>query len=371
VARATLFDDGPGHAPAGTSVTITVYARGYLASPLTINVSSNNGGTLSSSALTIPAGANGQTTYTYTSESNRVATLTYSAGGAQVPPPRKVYSLADPVAYASTSLTDAAMAILARYSASKWEMSDGHTDYMQGTPAADGQQVRAICDSGFGSSVGNAMEMVNWINKEGDMGGMSVPVMRTTNGKKHTDHTVYDTFGFWCKKSESMPGIQANPRNKVPYNAQDSHFVIAAVSVTGTYNTGIAFQASKTEEYQTSELGFVNSQPQARWVDANGQTVELTSATRLTANQPAVIAMTCVPGAQRLRVNSSVAGSSSASMGASSFTQMLIGWGYIGYYPRDGFMGNIYSVIAGKGAPSTSEMAVLEKYLATTAGVTL
>jgi endoglucanase len=371
VARATLFDDGPGHAPAGTSVTITVYARGYLASPLTINVSSNNGGTLSSSVLTIPAGANGQTTYTYTSESNRVATLTYSAGGAQVPPPRKVYSLADPVAYASTNLTDAAMAILARYSASKWEMSDGHTDYMQGTPAADGQQVRAICDSGFGSSVGNAMEMVNWINKEGDMGGMSVPVMRTTNGKKHTDHTVYDTFGFWCKKSESMPGIQANPRNKVPYNAQDSHFVIAAVSVTGTYNTGIAFQASKTEEYQTSELGFVNSQPQARWVDANGQTVELTSATRLTANQPAVIAMTCVPGAQRLRVNSSVAGSSSASMGTSSFTQMLIGWGYIGYYPRDGFMGNIYSVIAGKGAPSTSEMAVLEKYLATTAGVTL
>ncbi len=215
------------------------------------------------------------------------------------------------------------------------------------------------------------MEMVNWVNKEGDMGGMSIPVMRTTNGKRHTDHTAPDTFGFWCKKSESMPGIQANPRNKVPYNAQDAQFVIAAVSVPGTSNSGVVFQASKTEEYQTSELGFINSQPQARWVDAAGKLVELTASTRLTANTPAVIAMTSVPGAQRLRVNSVVAGSSSATIGPSTFTQMMIGWGYLGYYPREGFMGNIYGVIAGKGAPTAGELAVLEKYLASAAGVAL
>jgi len=326
VARAAIFDDGPGYAPAGTAVTITVYARGHLADPVNVTVSSSNGGTLSKSVLTIPAGANGQDTYTYTTDTNRVATLSYSSSQHQVPPPRKVFSLSDPVAYSATSLSDAAMAILARYSACKWEMADGYTDFMQGTPAADGQLVRAISDSGYGSSPGNAMEMVNWINKEGDMGTMSVPVMRTTNGKKHTDHTVYDTFGFWCKKSESLPGIQANPRNRVPYNAQDAHFVIAAVSVPGTYNSGLVFQASKSEELYTSELGFVNSQPQATWIDATGKKVQLTSASRLAANIPAVVSMTSVPGAQRLRVNSVVAGSSSSTLSASSFTQMLIGW---------------------------------------------
>lgn len=31
VAKATIFDDGGGWAPAGNSVTITVYARGALA----------------------------------------------------------------------------------------------------------------------------------------------------------------------------------------------------------------------------------------------------------------------------------------------------------------------------------------------------
>jgi hypothetical protein len=50
---------------------------------------------------------------------------------------------------------------------------------------------------------------------------------------------------------------------------------------------------------------------------------------------------------------------------------MLIGWGFIGYYPRGGFGGNIYSVITGKGAPTVSELAVLERYLGSTAGLTL
>jgi endoglucanase len=66
-----------------------------------------------------------------------------------------------------------------------------------------------------------------------------------------------------------------------------------------------------------------------------------------------------------------VVGSASATMGPGSLTQMLIGWGYVDYYPRGGFMGNIYAVIAGKGAPTSSELAVLERYLGTTAGVVL
>ncbi len=371
IARATLFDDGPGFSAASLPVTITVYARGNLTSPLTLSLTSSNGGTFSTSSLTIPAGANGQASYTFTPGLNRVTTISY-AGAAQVPPPRKVYSLSDPVAYAATSLTDAAMAILAKYGASKWEMAHGYTDYMQGAPSADGQPVRAVADSGFGCSAGNAMEMLNWVNKEADgMGSMSVPVMRTVNGKKCTDHTVYDTYGFWCKKSTPTAGVQANPRNRAPYNLQDAHFTLAAVSVPGAYNTGTVFQASTAEQLHASELCMTNSQPQVKFVDANGQSVQLTSPTRLAANTPAVLALTSAPGAQRLRVNSAVVASSAAFFAPSGFAQLMIGWGFLSYYPRDGFMGNIYSVITGKGTPTTSELAILERYLASTAGVTL
>ena len=116
--RATLFDDGPGYAPAGTPLTITVYARGNLAQPVVLTVASNKGGTFSKTRLTIPAGANGQDSFTYTPAANQVATLTYTSDGqlaGQVPPPRKVFSLTDPVAYAATSLADAALAIIAKY----------------------------------------------------------------------------------------------------------------------------------------------------------------------------------------------------------------------------------------------------------------
>lgn len=375
VTSATLFDDGPGHAPSGTAVTITVYARGYLKNALNLTVSSNNGGTLSKTTITLAAGANSQATYTYTSASNRVATLTYTSDGqlgGQVPPPRKVYSLSDAVAYASTNLGDAARAILARYSASKWEMADGYTDYMQGVPSAAGQSLRAVSDSGYGSSVGNAMDMLNWTNKEmGAAGDMSVPVMRVTNGKKNMDCTVYNTWGLWCKKSESQPGIQANPKNKVPYQIQEGHFAIACVSVANAWNNGSVFQASKAEDYFATELGFANSAPQAKWTDRNGQVVALTSSATLAPNTPAVLSLTSVPGAQRLRVNSTVAGSASSTLGASEFNQMMIGWGFQGYYPRVGFQGSVYAVITGKGAPTVAEMTVLEKYLATTAGITI
>lgn len=374
-AHASLFDDGPGYAPAGTPVTITVYARGNLAAPLTLTVASNNGGTLSKSSLTIPTGPNGQDTYTYTSASNRVATLIYVSDGqlaGQVPPPRKIYSLSDPVAYAATSVHDAALAIIAKYSACKWELADGYTDFMQGVLAADGQEVRAISDSGYGSSPGNAMEMINWTNKDSAaMGTMAMPVMRVTNGKKNSDHTLDNTFGFWCKKSIPTANIQPNPTNRVPYNLEDAHFAIAAVSVPCAHNTGVVFQASQTEQLYTSELGFTNSQPQASWVDAHGQSVQLTSPTRLPIRTPSVLAFTSMPGSQTLRVNSAVVAKSSATFAPSACNQMLIGWGYRSYYPRDGFRGSIYAVITGKGKPSVDELEVLERFLGTTAGVTL
>ncbi|HXD40720.1 MAG TPA: cellulase family glycosylhydrolase [Ramlibacter sp.] len=374
VALATLFDDGPGWAPDGTAVTITVYARGNLANPVTLTVSSNNGGTLSKSTLSIPAGPNGQDTFTYTSASNRVATLTYASSNApNVPPPRKIYSLSDPVAYAATSLTDAAMALIAKYAACKWELADGYTDYMQGVPAGAGQVVRAISDSGYGSSPGNAMEMINWTNTEGGsaMGTMVPPVMRVTNGKKNSDHSAFDTHGFWCRKSLAVAGLTPKARNLVPYNIADPHFAIAAVSVPGVANNGVVFQASNAVGAFASELGFSNSQPAARWVDSTGTSQVLVSPTRLAANAPAVISFTSSGLAQQLRVNSAVAASGAVTLHSNQFgfDQFLLGWGFLNFFPRDGFGGNIYSAITGKGTPTADEMQVMERYVGSTAGI--
>ena len=372
IAQATLFDDGPGHAPAGSAITITVYARGSLARPVNLTVTSSNGGALSKSVLTIPAGANGQDTYTYTSAANRVATLSYTNDtlrGGQVPPPRRVYSLNDPVAYAASSLSDAAMAIIAKYGACKWDLADGHTDYLLGRPATDGQEVRAVSDSGYGSSPGNAMEMKNWTHLEvGNPGALAVPVMRLADGRKSADFSAPRTFGLWCKKSVPTAN-QPRPRNRVPYHLQEPHFVIAAVSVLGLGNTGVVFQASRTEEFHACELGFANGQPQASWQDAAGQAVRLTSATRLPTGTPSVVSLTSVPGAQSLRVNSAVVGNASATLAPSVCNQLLIGWGYLGFYPRESFGGQVYAVITGRGVPSSAELTVLERYLGAQAGM--
>ena len=371
ISKAELFDDGPGWAPSGTPITVTVYARGNLSSPVNLQVTSSNGGTLSKTQVTIPAGANGQDTFTFTPAPNTVATLTYTSTAASLaPPPRKIYSLADPVAYAATSLSDAAMAILAKYGACKWELADGYTDYLLGSPAGEGQPVRAISDSGYGSSPGNAMEMLNWVNTDSsNMGAMSVPVMRVANGRKSSDHSVPGTCGFWCRKSIPVAGVQPNPRNRVPYNIEDPHFAIAAVSLPGLDHTGVLFEASNAEKEYCSELSFSNSRPQARWTDAAGNVVTLSSPFPLPVNVPAVVSFTSAADAQRLRVNSDVVASASATFTAGAYDQLLLGWGFRNYWPRDGFMGNIFSVITGKGAPTIQELAVLERYLGSTAGI--
>jgi hypothetical protein len=366
---AVLFDDGPGYALAGTPITITVYARGYLASPVTVNISSNNGGTLSSSSITIPAGANSQATYSFTPASDRVTTLSYSvSGGLNAPPARKVYSLVDPVSYASANLVDGARALIAKYSACKWEANDGYTDYQGGAPASAGQQVRAIADSGYGSSVGNAMEMINWMNTDvAATANMPPAVMRVVNNRKATDHTGWSTSGFWCRKFAPQAPIQMNPRNVVPYTSGDSHFIIAAVAPPSASN-GVVFQASNAAAVHMSQLGFSNGAPQAIVKDAAGNTVTL-NGTAAAANAPMVMTLTSVPGAQRLRVNQNVVASGASTLGMSVYDQMMIGWGFQSYYPVQGFGGLMYSVITGKGAPTSAELQVMERYLASTAGI--
>jgi endoglucanase len=371
VAKATIFDDGGGFAPGGGSVTVTVYARGALAAPVTINVASSNGGSFSKTTLTIPAGANGQDSYTFTPPPNAVVTLTYSSASApNVPPPRKVYSLADPVAFAATNLPDAARAILAKYAACKWELADGFTDYMQGAPSAETQQIRAVSDSGYGSSVGNQMEMLNWFNTDPNNGTWVPPVMRTVNGHKSGDFTNPNTFGLWCRKTVLEADLQPRTPKVVPWHINEPHFVIAAVAVPAA-TSGIVFQACNSDNAYTSELKIAGGKPQANWLDSAGNPVVLTSPAALAPNAPAVIAMVSRPGAQQLRVNSAVVGSGTGTFASSLFgnDQMLLGSGFITDFPRDGFGGFLFSAVTGKGNPTDAEMQVLERYLGSTAGI--
>ncbi len=355
-----------GWAPGGGPVTVTVYARGFLAAPVVVNIASDGGGTLSKSSLLIPAGANGQDSYTFTPVPGRVTTLSYSGGIAgQVPPPRRVYSIADPVAHAASSLAEAAMAILARYSASKWEMADGYTDFLQGRPAGNGEVLRAVADSGFGSSVGNAMEMLNWMNQDrAGMGPLTPPVLRVENGRRYADLGA-GSSGLWCRKTIAGP-TQPNPRNRMPYHLQDPHFMVMALRLPAA-GSGVALQASAPHNGWHAELAFSAGRPQARRRDPDGQELVLSAPGALQAGVAASISLRGAQGAQGLRVNSAnVAGGSNSFAGA-PFGQLLIGWGYQNDQPVPGFGGHAFGAISGRGNPSDAEMGVLERYLLTLA----
>ncbi|HSI53334.1 MAG: glycoside hydrolase family 5 protein [Ramlibacter sp.] len=375
ISQAVLFDGGSGYAAAGGSVTITVFARGNLASAVTLNVSSSNGGTFSKTALTIPAGANGSDSYTFTPAANSVATLSYSgvSGGLTAPPSRKVYALTDPVAYASTSLADAGMALIAKYSACKWDMGDGYTDYLSGVPSGSGQVIRAVADSGFGSSASNAMEMINWTNTDrpGVGGVQKPPVLLNVGGLKISDHRDPNAYGLWCRKQAPVAGSNPNPRNRVPFDLQDPHFVIAVVGVPTSANNGVLFQASYAQGSQAAELVFVNSVPQAKWTNSAGVAVSVTAAAALTPNTPNVVTMTSAGGAQQLRVNKALAGSGANALGSAAFDQIMLGWGFTNFYPATGFGGFIKAVVTGRGAPTAAELAVMERYVGSLAGMSL
>lgn len=362
---AALFDEGAGWAQAGQPVTVTVAVRGALSAPLVVNVAASDGARLSRTSVTIPAGANTGDSFTVVPAADRVTTLTYTAAnGMQVPPQRKLYAFADPVALASTQLADAALAILARYGASKWDMADAFDDYVQGSPARDGGPVRAVADSGFGSSLSNAMEMLNFANTDNAQAAwLKPPVLRVVDGRKVLDCSGQRSTGLWCKKSAPTPVVQPHPRSRVPYHLQDEHFALALVIARAAGASGTVFQASKAEDPVTSELAVADGQPQARWIDSRGQQVVLTAPGRLEPGRPTVLSLTSMQGAQVLRVDGEPVGRASASFAPSPFAQMLIGAGFLSYYPRDGFRGHIVAAVAGRGRPSDAELAVLHRYL--------
>jgi endoglucanase len=375
IAQASLFDDGPGYARVGEALRITLYARGNLAREVAVEVQASGKGTLSKSRLTIPAGANGMDSFTFTPTADQIASLRYSVITPEgqrplaAPPVRRIFSLADPVAHAAAKLDEAALAILAKYSACKWDMTDAYTDYVQGSPSGPGQVVRAVADSGYGSSPGNAMQMINVLNTESPaLGPFAPPLMRVTRGKKNVDHSADDTFGLWCRKRDPTPKIEPQPTNRMLYNLDDAHFVIAAVSLPRANRSGVVFQASKAEATHLSELGFDAGRPAAKWLDSKGKLIRLSSPERALIDTPMVLGFTTGPGAQKLRVDGAEVAASAATLGPGACNQMLIGWGFANYYPQNSFGGHVYAVVTGKGTPSPTEMRVLERYLASLAG---
>ena len=388
--NASIFDAGRGWALDSSNnlspVAITVYARGALQQAVTLTVTSDNGGTFTvgtqnstgSATLTIPAGANGQVTYLFTPKANAVTTLTYTSTSApNVPPARKVYSLTDPVTYANASaanLADGAMALLAKYSASKWDMADGYTDPLLGAPATNGQELRAVSDSGYGSSVGNEMEMVNWFNTTQGMGPFTTPLMATTNSRKAADFTFTGPagdktpFGLWCKKRVPIPLTDSThftadptPVEVVPYGLNTPQFAIAAISIPSA-TSGVVFQASAANFSQFSALMLVDGKPQAVWQDASAKQYAVASSTPLATGKATTLAFVSDGSAQTLRVGSTATSGANA-LPAATYDQLLLGCGFTDNYPRPNFGGYLFAAITGKGTPSAQEMAVLESYL--------
>ena len=369
IEQAVLFDDVVTVAADG-ALQVAVYARGYLAQSVTLQIASDAGGSFSKTTLVIPAGANGEDRFSFTPLPDTVATLTYTRGvsGEQLPPARTVYALADPVAREATQPREAALTLIARDRACKWDLADGYTDFMLGRPAGDGEAVRAVADSGWGSSPGNAMEMLNWMNQDGpNRGPLRPATMRSDGGRKRADFSAPACTGLWCKKVIPGPTFP-NPRNRVPYNLADPHFVIAVVSVSRPDQAGTVFHAGTTGGYWFSELAFVNGLPQARWEDALSRQSYLTSPDRPTPGVPLVMSLVYAPGRQALRVNTAIVKTSTVELVSAPLENLMIGWGMHGRHPQPSFGGEVYGVIAGAGAPTDAEMAVMERYLLGAAG---
>ena len=368
LARASLHDEAPGWAAPGQPVTVTLHARGHLPAPVTVQLAAE-GARLERAAVTLPAGANPSVQFTVTPTAQGIARVRYSADGLQVPPPRSVYAIAEPLSLPGARLADAAHAVLARLGASKWEMAHAHTDYVGGAPAQDGQPVRAVADSGFGATPARPMDLLNFLNRDAQRTAPMVPpVLRTVNGRKALDLSAPDTWGLWCRTCAPKAGVLPNPRDRVPFDLHDEHFLLAAIALPAPGRSGVVLQASRAEERHSSELALEGGKPVARWVDGSGQQVAVAAARPLEPGRPAVLTLLSAPGAQSLRVDGQPAGQSGARLAPGAFDQLLVGWGFVSHYPRDGFGGWVYGVIAGKGRPSDAELGLLERYLASLAG---
>lgn len=214
----TLFDSSQSYSNGAGVVTVTLFARGFVASPVTINLTRSAGtGTLSAASVQLPAGANPQVSFTYTAVANEKATITYS-GPSQVPPARDIYSYTDPVTLASTNLVNAGRTLIAKYNCAEWLAANAMTDYVganAGVAAPTGGFVRAIANSGVCDGPDNTFGMLNWHRTGTDFGTMTPPVLAVDGGARKRLDTVVATQNNWGSQMAQAVSPQLGNLNKV------------------------------------------------------------------------------------------------------------------------------------------------------------
>jgi endoglucanase len=371
--QATVFDEGRQYST-GAPIPITVQARGNRTAAINLTVASDNGGAFSKTALVLAAGVNSEDSFTFTPPANTVCTLTYTrTGGGQVPPPRVIYSLADPAGYAPTSLPIAAKAIMAKYGAACWLAKDGFKDYLTPTAVAcaAGDYLRAITDSGSGSTIENPMEAINWLNQDaGSIRSTQVPALfnNDPDGVAAADFTVYGRRGLMSK--HLLPVVAASPSNdnypypaaRMPFDLTDPHFMVAAFKVTSAGTTGTLMAAQEITAHTHSAIKLNAGKTELNQGDIANVDNIITDAATVALNTATTASMASSNGAQRLRVNGVQVGTSAANFSASPFGAASIGMGYWDYYPQDAIQGYEHAWIMGKGSITDAELTVLENY---------
>jgi aryl-phospho-beta-D-glucosidase BglC (GH1 family) len=370
---ATIFDEGGQWSAGGAAVTIKVQARGNLTAPVNLTVASNAGGSFSKTALTLAAGVNSEDSFTFTPVGNTISTLTYTrTGGGQVPPARKVYSLTNPVAYASTSLADAAKAIMAKYNAGCWLAQDALKEYQTPAAAAAGDYIRGISNSGSGGTIESPMEMLNWLNQDaGSLRGAEGPCIFNNDpaGFAAADFTTYGRRGLLCKKQEPVVGATgSDPSYRFPAVAQafglkNPHFLMSAFKLTNPAVDGVLAAAQHIMAPTRSALKIQGGMLMVEMCDQQGHLYNVTYGT-VPANTLTVGTLKYDGATMTARLNSENGSSSgAATLVASPFSTLSLGQGYWDYYPQQAIQGYQYGWIIGPALPTDAELGVLENYL--------
>lgn len=380
VHRVTLFVDGGGHglnqANNGVQeVTVRVGSRGNSNAAITLTVASDNGGTFSKTDLTIAAGANKYDTFTFTpGATGRTTNLTFtvtSPSGLEAPPVWTVYSHLDPVTLSSTDLATASKALLAKYSVAKWVVSDAYSDYVDGAACINTDLVRAISDTGYASEMTNAMEMVNFHNTAVN-GNLGVSIFATDgSSNEYMSFDAAEKFGLWCRKLRPTSPGWPDPQQRLDRDLGTSQFAVVAYAIVSTTANGPLFYTGSCEGSEHIAVWLENGQARLRLYESASSNTILNGTTPA-VNTPYVVSYKSAQGSQALRMQS--VNTSSATLALSNgtlFDSMIIGGGVINTWQYGLTSARIYCVLAGVGAPTDSEMAVLEKYASSLSGGSL
>lgn len=362
--QAVLYDQVAPPAADG-SVAVTVRVRGALAQPLVLALEATQG-RVEPDTVQLPAGANGSVSLRCHPAADRVMRLHYRAPdrppGVPLPPGRRIpgAGVAEPQA--------AARSLMARWGASCWRAADAWTDYVGGAPARPGEVVRAIADSGFGGRVDRPMEMVCSLNTDCPPGGgaWQPPRLAARDGLSGLACGDAGRWGLWCRMPTPEAGVLPRPGNRMPFDLQDPQLLMAWL-VPEAGSTGVVLQASQPEGRHLAELALDGGVPQARWVQPDGRQMLLRAPRPLPPGRPVVLAAGSGPDGAWLRVGGERVAAAGQQLSAGVFTQLLLGWGFVHWWPQPGFRGLLLAALAARAEPDAQALDLVERHLASAA----